>query len=351
MSTLRPFYVRLLPILILFTLVLVAGCREGGNMSAGETGGLRKISVQLNWFPEPQFGGLYAALENGHFRAAGLDVELIKGGADVPAGQLVASGNTEVAVVSAAQLATLRARGGRATAVFASFQKAPRSVIVREDSDLKTLKSVWEAKGRIMADSGLPWVRWLTRKYGPTGLSFVPYGGSLAPFISKDVTAMQAFATAEPVQLEADKVPTRVFLVADTGYDPYDVVLAVHDDLLTSEPVTVEAFTRALAAGWKDYLANPAATNGVIKRLNPDFSARTLELAAAKLPAFVQSEDTASHRLGWMTAERWNTLLDQLVTIGELDSSERIKVGTIFLNPGSAPISKDSQSPAASSDG
>lgn len=320
-------------------------------MSAGKTGGLRKLSIQLNWFPEPEFGGLYAALENGHFKAAGLDVELIKGGADVPAGQLVASGNTEVAVVSAAQLATLRARGGRATAVFASFQKAPRSVIVRKDSDLETLKSVWEREGRIMADSGLPWVRWLKKQYGPTRLSFVPYGGSLAPFISKDVVAMQAFATAEPVQLEADKVATRVFLLSDTGYNPYDVVLAVHDDLLTSEPEMIEGFTKALAAGWNDYLANPAPINTVIGRLNPDFSPRTLELAATRLPAFVESEDTEAHRLGWMTAERWNTLLDQLIAIGELDSSERDKVGTIFVNPGSTVVPAGQPAPTDASAG
>ncbi|MEE2972642.1 MAG: ABC transporter substrate-binding protein [Planctomycetota bacterium] len=319
-------------LLMLGTIAGGFGCESGAG-DAGEKSGPRRLTVQLNWFPEPEFGGLYAALENGHFERHGLQVELIKGGADVPAGQLVASGNTPIAVVSAAQLATLRARGGEATAVFASFQRAPRAVVVRADSPYESLEAVWKGEGKIMADTGLPWVRWLKDRIGETSLQFVPYGGSLAPFISKDVMAMQAFATAEPVQLQADGVATRVYLVADAGYDPYDVVLAVHDGLLRSEPETVARFTAAVRAGWEDYLRDPASINRVIGRLNPDFTAETLKLAASRLPSFVESADTRTHRLGWMSSARWETLLDQLVKIGELDSEEREAIGTIFINP------------------
>ena len=319
-------------LLLLAMLSGLLGCGSEADV-ASESSGPRKLTVQLNWFPEPEFGGLYAALENGHFERHGLEVELIKGGADVPAGQLVASGNTPIAVVSAAQLATLRARGGEATAVFASFQRAPRAVVVREDSPYPSLEALWKGEGKIMADAGLPWVRWLKDLHGETELQFVPYGGSLAPFISKDVVAMQAFATAEPVQLQADGVETRVYLVADAGYDPYDVVLAVHDGLLRSEPETVARFTAAVRAGWEDYLRDPASINQVIGRLNPDFTDQTLELAAGRLPSFVESADTRAHRLGWMSSERWETLLDQLVKIGELDIEERGAIGTIFVNP------------------
>ena len=232
--------------LLVAGMLLLAGCGDPDAGKAGDSSGNRRLTVQLNWFPEPEFGGLYAARENGHFEAQGLEVELVKGGADVPAGQLVASGSVQVAVVSAAQLATLRSQGGRATAVFASFQKAPRAVLVKQDSTYESLESLWAGEGRIMADAGLPWTRWVNRQYGETKLRFVPYAGSFAPFLSDDVVAMQAFATAEPVQLEADGQEVRTFLTADTGYNPYDVVLAVHDDLLERESDTVRRFVTAL---------------------------------------------------------------------------------------------------------
>ncbi|MCP4837574.1 MAG: ABC transporter substrate-binding protein [Phycisphaera sp.] len=317
--------------IIAIAVLLIQGC--GGSGADPDDSGNRRLSVQLNWFPEPEFGGLYAARENGHFESQGLEVELVKGGADVPAGQLVASGSVEIAVVSAAQLATLRAQGGRATAVFASFQKAPRAAVVMADSKYESLEALWAGEGRIMADAGLPWTRWVNRKYGDTKLRFVPYAGSFAAFLSGDVVAMQAFATAEPVQLEADGESVRTFLAADTGYNPYDVVLAVHDDFLEREPETVRGFVTALTRGWEDYLENPASTNAVIAKLNPDFTAATLELAASRLPAFVRSPDTEAHRLGWMSDERWSTLLDQLVAIGELKAEDKASIGRLHVNP------------------
>ena len=102
-----------LPWLALLATMLV-GC--GGSGSPTDSDGARRVTVQLNWFPEPEFGGFYAAKERGIFEQAGFDVELIKGGADVPAPQLVASGNVDFAVVSAPQAvvtsaAPLLARG------------------------------------------------------------------------------------------------------------------------------------------------------------------------------------------------------------------------------------------------
>lgn len=311
---------------------LVVGC---GSFDDGTAGGdeARKISVQLNWFPDPQFGGLYAALHNGHFETQGLDVELIKGGAEVPSGQLVASGNVEFAVMSSPQIATLRARGGKATGVFASFQTAPRVVLLQADSSHDSLESLWKGEGRIMADTGLAWIRWVDSKYGESTLSFVPYAGSLAPFLSGDVLAMQAFAIAEPIQLATQDVAVKEFVVATTGYDPYDSVLTVNDDFLSGHPDVVARFTTAVARGWEDYLRDPDPTNSVIADLNPDFDAQTLEMAAAKLREYVRSPQTETHRLGWMSDDRWNTLLDQLVSIGELTKEQRDRVGRTHVNP------------------
>ena len=44
---------------------------------------LTKVRVQLRWFHQYQFAGFYAALEQGYFRKAGLDVELIEGRPDL----------------------------------------------------------------------------------------------------------------------------------------------------------------------------------------------------------------------------------------------------------------------------
>ena len=300
---------------------------------ATTTAGPRRLRLQLNWFPEPEFGGLYAAAATGGFERRGLDVTLLPGGADVPGPQLLAAGQVDAAIVSASQLVTLRASGGRIVAVHAGFQKAPRAIVVRREAPYTTLAEVWAADGKFMAGDGLPYLEWLKRTLGPSRLVIVPYTGSLAPFLADEVVAMQAFATAEPVQLEADGVATRVFLVADTGFDPYDVVLAVREEMLEKEPEVVARLVEAVSEGWDAYLANPDPVNETIATLNPDFTTRTLELASSKLSAFVRSDVTEAHRIGWMTDERWATLVDQLVELGEIDAAARDRLGRLFANP------------------
>ena len=59
-----------------------------------------KIKLTLNWVPEPEFGGIYAAKENGTFAKHGLDVDVVPGGAGTPTWQLVANGKADFAVTA-----------------------------------------------------------------------------------------------------------------------------------------------------------------------------------------------------------------------------------------------------------
>jgi ABC-type nitrate/sulfonate/bicarbonate transport system substrate-binding protein len=42
-----------------------------------------KVTLQLKWLHAFQFAGYYAALQQGYYRAAGLDVDLREGGAGI----------------------------------------------------------------------------------------------------------------------------------------------------------------------------------------------------------------------------------------------------------------------------
>ena len=52
-------------------LTFLAGCGQ-----PGPTSGHEPVRIALNWFPEPEHGGFYAALVHGYYREAGLDVEI-----------------------------------------------------------------------------------------------------------------------------------------------------------------------------------------------------------------------------------------------------------------------------------
>lgn len=317
----------------LFALLLAACAREPVTPDAAVAPAVAAptaVRLQLNWFPEPEFGGIYAARERGFFAAEGLSVELLSGGADVPAPQLLASGKVEFAVLAAEQVLTLRAAGGPVKAIFASFQKAPRAIIVKSTSPHASIAELWASKATVLAQDGMSFIRWLNRQHGGKGLSFVPYAGSAAPLIAGTVDAMQAFATAEPVQLALDGVEVRTYLVADTGFDPYDVVIATNEAVLAQSPAVAAGMVRALRAGWRSYLGDPGPINTLMADLNRDMSPEVMAASAKLLPDFVESDDTRAHGLGWMDATRWERLADQMVELGDL--TPPVDTAAAFLN-------------------
>src|SRR4051812_12407373 len=58
---------------------------SGGTSAApsGSQAGLTKLRFQSQWVVQAQFGGYYAALDQGYFKDEGLDVQILPGGPDI----------------------------------------------------------------------------------------------------------------------------------------------------------------------------------------------------------------------------------------------------------------------------
>src|SRR6476659_2540521 len=99
--------------------IFLGGC---DSKDASNSTGPQKVSLQLNWKPEPQFGGFYAAKETIAFTRHGLDVEIVPGGVGTPTVQMVAAGKVAFAVVSADEVILSRANGADVVALLAVYQ-------------------------------------------------------------------------------------------------------------------------------------------------------------------------------------------------------------------------------------
>src|SRR6266851_3862271 len=99
----------------------------------------RKIRLALNWKPDPQFGGFYAA----PYQKYGLDVEILPGGAGTPTIQMVGAGSAEFGIVVADELVVARSRGNDVVAVFAVFQNNPLGIMVHASRKLTSLADVF----------------------------------------------------------------------------------------------------------------------------------------------------------------------------------------------------------------
>src|ERR1700730_9168496 len=65
---------------------------------------LEHLHLQLKWKHQFQFAGYYAALEQGFYRDAGLDVTIREGGPDIDVAETVASGKADFGVCNASVL-------------------------------------------------------------------------------------------------------------------------------------------------------------------------------------------------------------------------------------------------------
>jgi NitT/TauT family transport system substrate-binding protein len=289
-------------------LLLLSACGDRGR---GAT------RVALNWKPEPEFGGLYEALRSGAFTRRQLDVE-ITGGPGAPVVQMVDSGQVEFGVVSADEVLIARDRGADLVAVFATYQTNPQGLMVHAERRAASLPEVFREGGRLAVEPGLAYVKYLQSRYDLSKLAIVPYTYSIGPFLSDPQLAQQVFVTAEPIAARRAGADVRVFLVAESGYNPYAAVYVTRGAWIGEAPDEVAAFVAALREGWRAYLDDPRAANGAMGQRNPEMDAETFERAAAAQRPLIEAEG-AHRELGSMRSERWAELGRQLEALHLLD--------------------------------
>lgn len=279
---------------------------------------LRPVQLQLNWVAEPEFGGFYAAEQRALFQSNGLDVKLVQGGPGVPAPQLVASGNVEFGIVSAPQLIELNAKGADLVALYAVYQGNPMGVMVHESSPHTSLAELWKSDSTVSIEQGLADFRWLSKEYPGGSLTIVPYSSNLAQFAGDPALAQQCFVISEPVTLELKGTKTRVFMIGDSGFDPYNAVLVTRREYYEKNRDVCQALVRASAAGWRAYLDGPRPFNETMARLNAGMSAEAMDIGAERQRKLIETDETKRIGLGGMRAGKWQLLIDQLVELGDL---------------------------------
>ncbi len=275
-----------------------------------------KVQLALNWFPEAEHGGLYAAAIHGYYEENGVEVEILGGGPDAPVIQRVATGAVAFGITNADDILYARAQQIPVVALMASYQINPRCIMVHARSGIDSIAQI---KNMTLALSQRPafshYLRW---KYPFEGVAIVPYPGNVTQFLADEHFAQQGYVFSEPFVARAKGGDPKALLVADTGFNPYASVLITTAERIATEPELVRAAVRASVRGWEQYLAAPEATNRHINGLNPEMGMDILAYGAAESLDMILDPVARQHGLGHMTLQRWQELLDQMVAAGLL---------------------------------
>lgn len=314
---------RFAPVLFSFVslgLLLVA-CQPGETSDSPVTDpSLQQVTLQLNWKPEPQFGGFYAADLLGAYAEHGLSVDINPGGAGAPTIDMVGAGTVPFAITSGDEIVRARAIGNDVVALFAVYQTNPMAIMTRAERGFTSIEDLFTHPGTLAMERGLPYSQFLEQLYGFDQLKIVPSPfGDLSLYLSDESYAMQCFVTSEPLAAKKTDITPQTFLIADAGYNPYTTVLTTSREYLNAHPETVAAMVEAVRQGWRAYLDDPTATNAQMQELNPTMDAETFRDSAEAQKPLIEPEDGAGAGLGAMSPARWQELIDQLHQLGVID--------------------------------
>lgn len=310
----------ILPLLAL----LAVGC----GRRAQRTGDA--VTLALNWFPEVEHGGYYAALVHGYYADEGLDVRILPGGPDAPVTARVATGGVTFGVENADHAVYARAEGADVVALLAPIQDSPRCLIVHAASpirgfeDLRNVTLAMSAKGAF--------AHFLRARLPLDGVRVVPYSGSMSLFLRDLNYVQQGYSFSEPLLARRAGVETRTLMVSDLGFNTYTSVLMARGDLLREQPDLARRFVRASRRGWEQYLRDPEATNRHIHGLNPEMDLEALAFGVEALRPLAWTETAQREGFGAMRLERWSALVSQMEELG-LVPTGRVRPEDLFDAP------------------
>ncbi|MBI2502274.1 MAG: ABC transporter substrate-binding protein [Candidatus Latescibacteria bacterium] len=303
--------------LVLGCLLLLAGCGQRPAQHAG-------VRLALNWFPEAEHGGFYAAQVHGYYQQQGVQVEILAGGPDAPVIQRVATGAVEFGVSNADDVLNARAQQAPVKALLAPYQINPRCIMVHAGTGITQIDQL---RDLTMGLSQRPaFSHYLRKKFPLTGVQIVPYPGNVTQFLMDPRFAQQAYVFSEPFIARKQGADPRVLMVSDIGFNPYASVLIATEETIGQRPEMVAAVVRACAAGWEHYLRDPGATDQHIHALNPEMDLDILAYGAQQSKPLILA---AGQPLGHMTLERWQALLQQMME-AELIEAGKVKAEDAF---------------------
>jgi putative hydroxymethylpyrimidine transport system substrate-binding protein len=300
-------------VVALSLLILAAGLAACGSKSDDQKGEPEKLTLDLDFYPNPDHAGIYVAQEEGFFKEAGLEVA-IDSPSD-PAAPLkdVAAGRADLAITYEPEVMLAREQGLDVVAVAALVNQPLTSLIWLKSTGKEAINSVADLKGKTVSYAGIAYqeafMKTILRRahLGTEDVSLVNVGFGLLPsLISGKAQAMLGgYSNVEGVDLrERGKNPV-ITPVDQLGVPTYDeLVFVARRSTLEEDGQKIRLFISALRRGTEAAVKSPKTASEAILAANPDLEPKLAEAqVAATLPLL--GARTEGQPYGYMDPKEW----------------------------------------------
>ncbi|WEF31347.1 PAS domain S-box protein [Pseudoduganella chitinolytica] len=286
------------------------------------------VTVQMKWRHQFQFAGYYAAQDQGYYRDAGLDVQLVEARPGEDTVQAVLDGRAQYGTGNSSLL--LRRAAGAPVVVLASiFQHSASALIVRRGPDGKRLPL---ARRRVMLAPGNEELQAYLLRQGVRlqDLTLVPHSYRVEDLLEGKVDAMSAYVTAIAYRLDRIAGAYDVLTPRAAGIDFYGDNLYTTESELRAHPERARAMREATLKGWRYAMAHPEEIVDLIRARYPDRLTREHLMHEARATAPLLEQPLIE--LGYSNPVRWQAIADAYAALGMMPAHFPLQ-GFLYQEP------------------
>jgi putative hydroxymethylpyrimidine transport system substrate-binding protein len=300
-------------IVVLALLVIAVGLAACGAKSETGKGEPEKLTLDLDFYPNPDHAGIYMAEKEGFFAEAGLEME-IDAPSD-PAASLkdVAAGRADLAITYEPEVMLAREEGLDVVAVGALVNQPLTSLIWLNSGGKDAIKGVADLKGKTVSYAGISYQEAFLKtilaraKLTLSDVNLVNVGFGLLPSLvsGKSQAMLGGYSNVEGVDLrERGKNPV-ITPVDQLGVPTYDeLVFVARRSSLAENGQKIRLFISALKRGTEAAVKSPKAASEAILAANSSLEPKLVEAEVeATLPLLAAR--TAGKPYGYMDPKEW----------------------------------------------
>jgi PAS domain S-box-containing protein len=293
---------------------------------------MERVTLQLKWRHQFQFAGYYAAIEQGYYREAGLEVVLREAEPGKDPVEAVLRGEAEFGV-GTSELMLLRAKGEPVVVLAAVFQHSPLVLITLGGGAEVDLQAVHDRPMMVEPQSAELFAYFKNEGIDPARLKVVHHTFSVADLLSGKVGAMTGYLSDEPFLLQRAGVAFSVFSPRAGGIDFYGDNLFTTEAHIRENEARVKAFREASLRGWEYALAHPAEIVELI--VTRYHSVKSREHLLFEAERTIQLMHPGLIEVGHMNPGRWRHIADTYAEFGMVP--KEFPVGEMIYNADSKP--------------
>jgi ABC-type nitrate/sulfonate/bicarbonate transport system substrate-binding protein len=217
------------------------------------------MTMQAAWINDAEFMGYMIGIDEGYYRAEGIELAYLPGGPDVIPESSLVSGRAEVALTTPdTTIKAIVEQGAKFKIIAAQYQKNPIGVVSLKKSGINAPRDLI---GKTLA---VPPVNTISveamlkmNDIDPASVRIVPYAYDPTPLVKGEIDASIDFTTNVPYSIRQAGAEPSSFLLYDHGFTIYNDTVVVTEETLATKRDLLVKWLRASRRGWDTNYKDP----------------------------------------------------------------------------------------------